>query len=73
MNINFIEFQIFSLIIIIQIFYKISSKSPFDYPYSIILDNDNIFLIQKTGIDIYDKSLNKLNQIVEFSGKEEIS
>ena len=73
MNINFIEFQIFSLIIIIQIFYKISSKSPFDYPYSIILDNDNIFLIQKTGIDIYDKYLNKLNQIVEFSGKEEIS
>ena len=73
MNINFIEFQMLSLIIIFQIFYKISSTSPFDYPYSITLSNDNIFLIQKTGIDIYDKYLNKLNQIVEFSGKEEIS
>ena len=73
MNINFVEFQIFSLIIILQIFDQIGSISPFEYPYSISLDNDNIFLIQKTGIDIYDKSLNKLNQIVEFSGKEEIS
>ena len=73
MNINFIEFQMLSLIIIFQIFYKISSTSPFDYPYSIILSNDNIFLIQKTGIDIYDKSLNKLNQIIDFSEEEEIS
>ena len=73
MTINFIEFQLFSLIIILQIFYKIGSSTSFDYPYSITLPNDNIFLIQKTGIDIYDKSLNKLNQIIEFSGKEEIS
>ena len=73
MTFNFIEFQLFSLIIILQIFYKIGSSTSFDYPYSITLPNDNIFLIQKTGIDIYDKSLNKLNQIIEFSGKEEIS
>ena len=73
MTINFIEFQLFSLIIILQIFYKIGSSTSFDYPYSITLPNDNIFLIQKTGIDIYDKSLNKLNQIIEFSGEEEIS
>ena len=73
MTINFIEFQLFSLIIILQIFYKIGSSTSFDYPYSITLPNNNIFLIQKTGIDIYDKSLNKLNQIIEFSGKEEIS
>ena len=46
MNINFFEFQIFSLIIILQIFYQ---------------------------INIYDISLNKLNQIIEFSGEEEIS
>ena len=70
---NFLELQIFTLIIILQSFYKISSLSSFDYPYSIILSNDNIFLIQKTGIDIYDISLNKLNQIFEFSGEDEIS
>jgi len=62
-----------SLIILFQIFHKISSIASYDYPYSITLANDNIFIIQKTGIDIYDKSLNKLNQIIEFSGEEEIS
>ena len=73
MNINLFEFQIFFLIIILQRFYKISSLTSFDYPISITLSNDNIFLIQKTGIDIYDISLNKLNQIIEFSGEDEIS
>ena len=73
MNIyNVIKFKI-SLIILLQIFYKISSKTSFDYPYSITLANDNIFLIQKTGIDIYDKYLNKLKQIIEFLGEEEIT
>jgi len=67
-----IKFKI-SLIILIQFFYRISSLTSFDYPYSITLANDNIFLIQKTGIDIYDKSLNKLKQIIEFSGEEEIT
>ena len=67
-----IKFNI-SLIILFQIFYKIRSSISFDYPYSITLANDNIFLIQKVGIDIYDKSLNKLNQIIEFSGEEEIT
>ena len=73
MNISFLELQIFTFVIILQSFYKISSLSSFDYPYSIILSNDNIFLIQKTGIDIYDISLNKLTQILEFSGENEIS
>ena len=73
MNINFIEFQMLSLIIIFQIFYKISSTSPFDYPYSITLPNDNIFLIQKTGFDIYDLSINIFNQVIKFSGEDEIS
>ena len=67
-----IKFNI-SLIILLQIFYKISSITSSGYPYSITLANDNIFLIQKTGIDIYDQYLNKLNQIVEFSGEEEIT
>ena len=62
-----------SLIILFQIFHKISSIASYDYPYSITLANDNIFIIQKTGIDIYDKSLNKLNQIIGFSGEEEIT
>ena len=73
MNIYFIKNQIFSLIIILQIFYRICSKTSFDYPYLITLTNDNIFIIQKTGIDIYDQSLKKLNQIIEFSGDEEIN
>ena len=73
MNIHkVIKFKI-SLIILFQFFYKINSAASFDYPYSITLANDNILLIQKTGIDIYDKSLNKLNQIIEFSGEEEIT
>jgi len=67
-----INFKI-PLIIVLQIFYKISSATYFDYPYSITLDNDNIFLIQKTGIYIYDQSLNKPDLIFEFSGEEEIS
>ena len=73
MNIHkVIKFKI-SLIILLQIFYKISSEKSFDYPYSITLANDNIFLIQKTGIDIYDKSLNLLNHIIEFSREEEMT
>ena len=62
-----------SLIILLQIFYKISSGKSFDYPYSITLANDNIFLIQKTGIDIYNKSLNMIDHIIKFSKEEEIT
>ena len=73
MNIfKIIKFKI-SFIILLQIFYKVSSSTSLDYPYYIPLANENIFLIQKTGIDIYDKSLEKLNQIIEFSGKEEMT
>jgi len=73
MNIHkIIKFKI-SLIILLQIFYKISSGKSFFYPYSITLANDNIFLIQKTGIDIYNKSLNMLNPIIKFSKEEEIT
>ena len=73
MNIhNLITFKN-SLFILLQIIYKISSITSFDYPYSITLSNDNIFLIQKTGIDIYDKSLDLLNQIIKFSKEEEIT
>ena len=61
-----IKFKI-SLIILLQIFYKISSGKSFFYPYSITLDNDNILIIHKTGIDIYNKSLNIPSQIIKFS------
>jgi len=73
MNINFFEIQTFTLIIILQRFYIINSITSFDYPYLITLPNDNIFIIQNTGIDIYDISLKKLNKIIEFSGEDEIS
>ena len=69
---NIIKFKI-SLVILLQIIYKISNKTSFDYPYSITLPNDNTFIIQKTGIDIYDTLLNKFDKIFEFSGNEEIS
>ena len=69
---NIIKFKI-SLVILLQIFYKISFAKSFDYPYSITLANGNIFLIQKTGINIYDKSLKILNQIIKFSKEEEIT
>ena len=73
MNIhNLITFKN-SLLILLHIIYKISSITSFDYPYSITLYNDNIFLIQKTGIDIYDISSNKFKQIIKFSGEDEIS
>ena len=73
MNIHkVIKFKI-SLIILLQIFYKISSGKSFFYPYSITLFNDNIFLIQKRGIDIYDKSLKMIDQIIKFSKEEEIT
>ena len=72
MNIHKVIKQI-SLIILLQIFYKASSSSSFDYPYSISLVNDTILLIQKTGIGIYDNSLNKLSQIIEFKEEEEIT
>jgi len=66
MNIHkLIKFKV-SLIILLQLFFKISSEKLFFYPYSIILANDNIFLIQKAGIDIYDKSLNMPNEIIYF-------
>jgi len=67
-----IKFKI-SLIILLQLFFKISSGKSFFYPYSITLANDNIFLIQKAGIYIYDKSLKILNQIIIFSKEEEIT
>ena len=73
MNIHkVIKFKI-SLIILLQIFYKINSGESFFYPYSITLANDNIFLIQKTGIDIYNKSLNMIDHIIKFSKEEEIT
>jgi len=65
--------DIYEWVLLLQIFYKISSTTSFDYPYLITLANDNIFLIQKTGIDIYDKYLNKLRQIFEFLYEEEIT
>ena len=47
------------LLIILSIFDKYNLTQSFLYPKAITLSNGNIFIIHKTGIDIYDSSLNK--------------
>ena len=60
------------LFIIFLFFHIVDSKS-FDYPYYLTLSNGNIFFIHYKGIDIYDSSFNKINQILQFSGDEEMT
>ena len=50
----------------------VNSKS-YDYPYYLTLSNNNIFLIHYEGIDIYDSTFNKINEIIKFSGDEEMT
>ena len=60
-------------IFIIFLFFHIVNSTSFDYPHYVTLSNDNIFLIHYEGIDIYDSSFNKINEIIKFSGDEEMS
>ena len=65
--------KLFPIFIFLHIINKINSILSFDYPHSITLSNGNIFLIHQEGIDIYDSSFNKINQIIRFSDEEEIT
>ena len=65
----------FNAYIFLSIFqYNLCNTSRFTYPKSITLLNGNIFIIHKTGIEIYDSSLNTLLQTIRtFDNDEEIS
>jgi hypothetical protein len=65
--------KLFPIFLIFQFFHKVDSSVFFNYPYYLTLSNDNIFLIHYKGIDIYDSSFNKINQIIQFSGDEEMT
>jgi len=71
-SILFFNEQLFIIFLFCSIIHIINSTS-FDYPYYVTLSNDNIFFIHYEGIDIYDSSFNKINQIYQFSGNEEMS
>ena len=73
MNWNlFLYEKLFIIILLFQIFHIANSIS-FDYPHYLTLSNDNIFIINYTGIDIYNSSFNKINEVIKFSGREEMT
>jgi len=73
MNWNlFLYEKLFIIILLFQIFHIANSIS-FDYPHYLTLSNDNIFIIHYTGIDIYNSSFNKINEVIKFSGREEMT
>ena len=71
-SILFLNEKLFIIFLFFHIFLTVNSSS-FDYPYYLTLSNNNIFIIHRTGIDIYDSSFNKLEQIIQFSGDEEMT
>ena len=64
--------KLFIFLIFFHIIPLVNSKS-YDYPYYLTLSNNNIFLIHYEGVDIYNSSFNKINEIIKFSGDEEMS
>jgi len=54
-------------------FHALNSTLYYNYPYYLTLSNDNIFIIYYAGIEIYDSSLNKISQIIQFPVDEEMS
>jgi len=72
-SILFSNEKLFIIILSFHIFYALNFSSYFNYPYYLILSNDNIFLVHYAGIDIYDSSLNKISQIIQFPNDEEMN
>ena len=72
-SILFLKDKLFIIFLSFHFIQSLNSTLYFDYPYYITLSNDNIFLIHYEGIDIYDSSFNKINQIIQFSGDEEMT
>ena len=71
-SILFLNEKLFIIFLFFHIFLTVNSSS-FDYPYYLTLSNNNIFIIHRAGIDIYDSSFNKIEQIIQFSGEEEMT
>ena len=66
-------FKLFPIYIFGHIINQVNSILSYDYPHSITLSNNNIFLIHQEGIDVYDSSFKKISQIIKFSGDEEMT
>ena len=72
-NKNIYLYMIFKIIIFFSIFQKYNLISSFLYPKAIKLVNENIFIIHKQGIDIYDSSItNKIKSIITFREEDKI-
>ena len=61
------------LFIIFLFFHAVVNFTFEDYPYYLTLSNNNIFIIHHTGIDLYDSSFNKIEQIIQFSENEKMT
>jgi len=71
MEINFLLHTIFLLFKIIS---YIHCRDSLIYPYSITLSNENIFIVHKFGIDIYDSFFRyKTKAIIEFSDEDQLT
>ena len=64
---------LFIIFFFFYIIHTLNSTTYFNYPYSLTLSNDNIFIIHYAGIDIYDSSFKKIIQIIQFSDNEEMT
>ena len=72
-KISFLIF-IFKILIILTIIEQYNFSPSFFYSKAITLLNKNIFIIHKSGIDIYDSSLTKkIKNIITFSDNEIIN
>jgi len=72
-SILFLNEKLLIIFLFFHTFHALNTTLYFDYPYFLTLSNNNIFFIHHTGIDIYDSSFNKINQIIQFSGDEEMT
>ena len=72
-SILFFNEKLFIIFLFFHIIHVLNSTLYFNYPYYLTLSNDNLFIIHYAGIDIYDSSFNKINEIIQFSGDEEMT
>jgi len=69
----FLKEKLLIIFLFFHTFHALNSELYYDYPYYVTLSIGNIFFIHYEGIDIYDSSFNKINQIIQFSGDEEMT
>ena len=64
---------IFQILIFLSLF-QFNFCATFQFPTAITLTNENILIIHKNGIDVYDSSLSNLvKNVKEFTGDEILS